>query len=66
MDAQAYLDALQAKLASSTMVSRIEIVQEHATLDQGFFLARLTLHNDDFLEVAEFFQIVHGQTQTYL
>ena len=65
MDAQAYLDALQAKLASSTIVSQIEIVQEYATPYRGFFRARLTLHNADFLEAAEFFRVMHGQTQTY-
>ena len=32
--------------------------------EQGFFRARLTLQNDDFLEVAEFFQEFQGEVQT--
>ena len=64
MDAEGYLAALKAKLVNSAIVRHIDIVQEYSTRDQGFFRARLTLQNDDFLEVAEFFLVVHGEAQT--
>lgn len=64
MDPQDYLAAIKAKLASSPIVVRIHVVQEYATPSQGFFRARLTLRNDEFLEVAEFFQIGREQVRT--
>jgi hypothetical protein len=64
VDALAYLAALKAALASSEVVKQVEILREYATDDHGFFRARLILRNDDFLEVAEYFQVVGGQTQT--
>ena len=64
MDPQAYLTAIKAKLASSGIVIRVDILQEYATAKQGFFRAKLTLRNNDFLEVAEFFRVVDGQTET--
>ena len=64
MDPQAYLTAIKAKLASRGIVIRVDILQEYATPKQGFFRARLTLRNSDFLEVAEFFRMVDGQTET--
>ncbi|MBP1465754.1 hypothetical protein EYB53_008555 [Candidatus Chloroploca sp. M-50] len=42
----------------------IDIIQEYATPTQGFFRARLTLCNHDFLEVAEFFQSRQARIQT--
>lgn len=64
MDPQAYLTAIKAKLASRGIVIRVDILQEYATPKQGFFRARLTLRNNDFWEVAEFFRVVDGQTET--
>lgn len=64
MDALAYLAAIKASLASSEVVKQVEIVREYATADHGFLRARLILRNDDFLEVAEYFQVVGEQTQT--
>jgi len=61
---QAYLTAIKTKLASSASIIHVDILQEYATPNQGFFRARLRLHNSDFLEVAEFFRIVDGQAQT--
>lgn len=63
MNAQAYLEAIKSKLASSTVIQRIDIVQEYVLSNQGFFRARLTLRNNDFLEVAEFFRVAREQTQ---
>jgi hypothetical protein len=53
VDPQDYLAAIKAKLASSPTVVRIHVVQEYATPSQGFFRARLTLRNDEFLEVVD-------------
>lgn len=38
--------------------------KEYALPNHGFFRARLTLRNGDFLEVAEFFRVVNGQTES--
>ena len=64
MDTEGYLAAIKAKLVNSAIVRHIDIVQEYFTREQGFFRARLTLQNDDFLEVAEFFLVVQGEAQT--
>jgi len=64
MDTEAYLAAIKAKLVNSAIVRHIDIVQEYVTPEHGFFRARLTLQNDDFLEVAEFFQVLQGGAQT--
>jgi hypothetical protein len=49
MDAEGYLAAIKAKLVNSAIVGHIDIVREYFTRDQGFFRARLTLQNIDFL-----------------
>jgi hypothetical protein len=64
MNAEVYLIAIKAKLVSSVIVRHVEIVQDYVINEQGFFRARLTLQNDDFLEVAEFFQEFQGMVQT--
>ena len=64
MDTEAYLAAIKAKLVNSAVVRQIDIVQEYFTREQGFFRARLTLQNDDFLEIAEFFHVVQGEAHT--
>jgi hypothetical protein len=64
MDTEAYLATIKAKLVNSAVVRQIDIVQEYFTREQGFFRARLTLQNDDFLEIAEFFHVVQGEAQT--
>jgi len=57
MDAAAYLETIKLRLASSPVVRSIVIVQERGLPDQGFFRARLTLKNDDFVEVTEYFVV---------
>lgn len=64
MDAEAYLTGIKARLVNSVIIKHIDIVQEYVTPEQGFFRARLTLQNDDFLEVAEFFRDMQGVVQT--
>lgn len=64
MDTGTYLAAIKATLVNSAIIKSIDIVQEYVTHEQGFFRARLTLQNDDFLEVAEFFREAQGTVQT--
>ncbi|MFB2978731.1 hypothetical protein [Microseira sp. BLCC-F43] len=51
---QQYLTEIKAKLIASSVVDSIAIVKERASLAQGYFRARLTLTNGDFLEVVEY------------
>lgn len=64
VDTETYLAAIKAKLVNSAIIKHIDIVQEYVTREQGFFRARVTLQNDDFLEIAEFFRDVQGEVQT--
>jgi glucan biosynthesis protein len=67
MISQNYLAEIKTQLNSNKLIENIEIVKERAIPDQGYFRARLTLNNGDFLEVAEFFKVENGQciTVTY-
>jgi hypothetical protein len=64
MDVAAYLEAIKLKLASSPIVRSVVIVQERSLPDQGFFRARLTLQNDDFVEVTEYFVVERDIART--
>lgn len=61
---QQYLTEIKAKFISSPVVDSIVIVKERASLDQGYFRARLTLTNGDFLEVVEYFVVKDGRCVT--
>ena len=63
MELQQYISAIQAKLTASSIISSVEIVDERALLNRGYFRARLTLCNNDFLEIAESFTI---QNERYI
>ena len=67
MISQNYLTEIKTQLNSNKLIENIELVKERAIPDQGYFRARLTLNNGDFLEVAEFFKVENGQciTVTY-
>jgi Family of unknown function (DUF6516) len=56
-----YLTAIKVKLLASSVVKSFTIVKERGTSDQGYFRARLTLTNNDFLEIVEFF-VLKDQT----
>ena len=60
MDTDTHLAAIKSKLVNSAIIKSIDIVPEYVTHEQGFFRARLTLQNNDFLEVAEFFRDAQG------
>jgi len=56
-----YLTQIKVKLLASPVVKSFTVVKERAISDSGYFRARLTLSNDDFIEIVEFF-IVKNQT----
>ena len=64
MDLEQYIAAVKAKLAISPIVASIEIVDERTLLNRGYFRARLTLTNTDFLEIAESFALQNDQPTT--
>ena len=64
MDTLTYLDLIRLKLSISDIVRAVDVVQERATENQGFFRARIRLQNDDFLEVAEYFAIENDRPLT--
>lgn len=64
MDLYQYITAIKEKLDNSSIVSSIDIVDERVLWSRGYFRARLTLTNTDFLEVAESFEIQNDQLTT--
>ncbi len=64
MNLDQYIAAVKEKLAGSKIISVIEISDERIILDRGYFRARLTLINRDFLEIAESFTIKDNQILT--
>jgi Family of unknown function (DUF6516) len=56
-----YITEIKVRLLTSAAIKSFTIVKERAIQDQGYFRARLTLKNGDFLEIVEFF-IVKNQT----
>lgn len=62
-----YITAIKAKFLSSLAVSYVAIVKERSLLESGYFRARLTLKNGDFLEVVEFFTVFDNRciTESY-
>jgi Family of unknown function (DUF6516) len=62
-----YLTAIKVKLLTSPLVKSFTVVKERSISDQGYFRARLSLNNGDFLEIVEFFNVKNGAciTETY-
>ncbi|MDM8522045.1 DUF6516 family protein [Desulfococcaceae bacterium HSG8] len=54
-DTHDHLTEIKARLSAARVISSIVILEEYALPDHGYFRARLTLRNNDFLEVAEYF-----------
>ncbi len=59
MEARSYINEVKTRLATSTAIAAITVVTERELEDCGYFRARLSLSNGDFLEVSEYF-IVRG------
>ena len=56
MNDETYLMDLKVKLAVSSSIQSVEIIDERIVLsDRGYFRARLVLENGDFLEISEYF-----------
>ena len=64
MEAGLYLESIKLALVSSPIVRDIVIIRERGLPDQGFFRARLTLQNGDFVEVTEYFVVETGSVHT--
>ena len=55
MNCREYFVAIREKLDSSDWIAEVTIVDERIFRGKGYFRARLTLNNGDFLEIAESF-----------
>ena len=64
MDLYQYIATIKVTLNGSPIVFSIEVVDERILLSRGYFRARLTLVNEDFLEIAESFAIQGNQLMT--
>jgi hypothetical protein len=64
MDLEQYIAAVNAKLADSPIIVTVEIVDERILLNRGYFRARFTLMNSDFVEIAESFTLQNNQLIT--
>jgi Family of unknown function (DUF6516) len=62
-----YITEIKAKLLASPAVRYVAIVKERTLPESGYFRARLTLTNGDFLEVVEFFTVIDNRciTESY-
>ncbi|MHC5938459.1 toxin-antitoxin system TumE family protein [Nostoc sp.] len=60
MELQDYISRVKTKLNRSSVLYAVVIVDERTLVNRGYFRARLTLKNDDFLEIAESFTIIEG------
>ncbi len=63
MDASQYLTDIKSRLIASPIVETFTVIEERDLDDRGYFRARVTLTNEDFLEIAEYFVFADGQPQ---
>ena len=64
MEANEYLEDIKSRLIASNEIAAFTVVEELDFGDRGYFRARVTLSNDDFLEVAEYFKIMENVVTT--
>ena len=55
MNAKDCLEKIKARLVLSVVIRSIAIISERALDNRGYFRARISLANGDFLEVSEYF-----------
>jgi len=62
-----YITEIKAKLLASPAIKSVAIVKERSLLESGYFRARVSLNNGDFLEVVEFFTVINNRciTESY-
>jgi hypothetical protein len=63
-EASQYLEDIKSKLIASSLITEFVIIEELDLVDRGYFRARITLSNNDFLEVAEYFKIEQSVVTT--
>jgi len=51
-------------IITSSVIVRVDIVKERASLKHGYFRAKLYLINFDFVEIAEFFSVENQKCKT--
>ena len=64
MEANQYLANIKSKLIASPSITTFAIIEELDLGDRGYFRARATLSNSDFLEIAEYFIITNNIATT--
>jgi Family of unknown function (DUF6516) len=64
MSLEEYITQVRARLGESAIVTSLKVVDTRILLNRGYFRARLSLSNGDFLEVAESFAMRDGQLLT--
>lgn len=64
MNLEQYISDIKGKLSGSPIITITEIIDERILLNRGYFRARLTLINTDFLEIAESFTLQDNQILT--
>ena len=65
MEANEYLEDIKSRLIASNEIAAFTVVEELDFGDRGYFRARVTLGNDDFLEVAEYFKGISKNRYRY-
>jgi hypothetical protein len=55
MDPLTYLTETRSRIAASPVVQKMDIIEQRAEREDGYFRAQLILVNGDFLEVSEYF-----------
>ncbi len=53
-----YLNDIRSKFLMSEIINSVKIVTERESPDSGYFRARMSLINGDFLEVSEYFIVI--------
>ncbi|MBF2057251.1 MAG: hypothetical protein IGQ45_08510 [Cyanobacterium sp. T60_A2020_053] len=64
MTLENYLDLVKNKLDTSTIIKSFSIIDERILFTRGYFRARITLMNEDFLEIAESCTIINDRLVT--
>ncbi|MDJ1181609.1 toxin-antitoxin system TumE family protein [Roseofilum casamattae] len=64
MSLEQYIADVKEKISGSPIIAVTEIIDERILLNRGYFRARLTLINTDFLEIAESFTLQDNQLLT--
>lgn len=65
MDAYSYLDKIKLKITLCSVVKSVKIIDERVVVsDRGCFKARMSLVNNDFIELFEYFKVEKGKIIT--